>query len=30
MINQVIDQSKKDGSYKAIYEKWIGPMPAGS
>lgn len=26
-INQVIDQSQKDGSYKTIYEKWIGPMP---
>ncbi|MCW2888429.1 MAG: polar amino acid transport system substrate-binding protein [Streptosporangiaceae bacterium] len=29
LINQVIDESKKDGAYKAIYEKWIGPMPAG-
>jgi polar amino acid transport system substrate-binding protein len=29
MINQVIDQSKQDGTYKKIYEKWIGPLPAG-
>ncbi|MFD0686811.1 transporter substrate-binding domain-containing protein [Actinomadura fibrosa] len=28
MTNQVIDQSKADGTYKKIYEKWIGPMPA--
>jgi polar amino acid transport system substrate-binding protein len=30
LINQVIDESKKDGTYKSIYEKWIGPMPAGA
>ncbi len=29
MINQAIDQSKQDGEYKRIYEKWIGPLPAG-
>ncbi|HZE33690.1 MAG TPA: ABC transporter substrate-binding protein [Actinoallomurus sp.] len=29
MINQAIDQSKQDGEYKKIYEKWIGPLPAG-
>ncbi|MCW2860010.1 MAG: hypothetical protein JWP48_1718 [Actinoallomurus sp.] len=30
MINQVIDQTKQDGEYKKLYEKWIGPLPAGS
>jgi ABC-type amino acid transport/signal transduction systems, periplasmic component/domain len=30
MINQAIDQSKQDGDYKKIYEKWIGPLPAGA
>ncbi|GLY72171.1 substrate-binding periplasmic protein [Actinoallomurus iriomotensis] len=30
IINQVIDQAKQDGTYKKIYEKWIGPLPAGS
>ncbi|WP_329257630.1 ABC transporter substrate-binding protein [Actinoallomurus sp. NBC_01490] len=30
IINQVIDQAKADGTYKKIYEKWIGPLPAGS
>jgi polar amino acid transport system substrate-binding protein len=29
MINQAIDGSKQDGDYKKIYEKWIGPLPAG-
>ncbi|MGI5168601.1 substrate-binding periplasmic protein [Spirillospora sp. CA-253888] len=27
MTNQVIAEAKASGSYKAIYEKWIGPMP---
>jgi polar amino acid transport system substrate-binding protein len=30
MINQAIDQAKQDGEYKKIYEKWIGPLPAGA
>ncbi|MFC0039227.1 ABC transporter substrate-binding protein [Actinomadura rayongensis] len=30
IINQVIATARADGSYKRIYEKWIGPMPAGS
>jgi polar amino acid transport system substrate-binding protein len=30
LINQTIDESRADGGYKAIYEKWIGPMPAGA
>ncbi|MCP2338552.1 ABC transporter substrate-binding protein [Actinomadura rupiterrae] len=29
VIDSVIAQSRSDGSYKAIYEKWIGPMPEG-
>lgn len=29
LINQVVDQSRQDGEYKRIYEKWIGPLPAG-
>ncbi|MFC4051269.1 substrate-binding periplasmic protein [Actinomadura syzygii] len=27
LTNQVIAQARSDGSYKRIYEKWIGPMP---
>jgi polar amino acid transport system substrate-binding protein len=27
ITNQVIAESKADGTYKRIYEKWIGPMP---
>jgi polar amino acid transport system substrate-binding protein len=30
MINQAIDQARQDGDYKKIYEKWIGPLPAGA
>jgi polar amino acid transport system substrate-binding protein len=30
MINQAIDESRQDGDYKKIYEKWIGPLPAGA
>lgn len=30
LINQTIADAKKDGTYKTIYEKWIGPMPAAS
>jgi polar amino acid transport system substrate-binding protein len=30
LVDQVIAQSKADGAYKSIYEKWIGPMPAGA
>jgi polar amino acid transport system substrate-binding protein len=30
MINQAIDEAKQNGAYKASYEKWIGPMPAGA
>ena len=29
MINQAIDEAKQNGEYKKIYEKWIGPLPAG-
>ncbi|WP_026411747.1 ABC transporter substrate-binding protein [Actinomadura oligospora] len=29
VIDSVIAQARTDGSYKAIYEKWIGPMPEG-
>ncbi|WP_235834818.1 ABC transporter substrate-binding protein [Actinomadura logoneensis] len=28
-IDSVIAQARTDGSYKTIYEKWIGPMPEG-
>ena len=27
-INEAIAQAKRDGTYKRIYEKWMGPMPA--
>ena len=27
LTDQVITQAKADGTYKRIYEKWIGPMP---
>ncbi|TDD97138.1 transporter substrate-binding domain-containing protein [Actinomadura rubrisoli] len=27
MTDQVIAQAKADGTYKKIYEKWVGPMP---
>ncbi len=27
LTNEVIAQAKSDGTYKRIYEKWIGPMP---
>ena len=30
MIDQAITDAKQDGEYKKIYEKWIGPLPAGS
>lgn len=26
-IDQVITESKKNGEYKKLYEKWMGPMP---
>lgn len=29
-INTAIDSAKQNGEYKKIYEKWIGPMPAGN
>lgn len=29
MINQTIERAKRDGTYERIYEKWMGPMPAG-
>lgn len=29
VINQAIDQSRQDGDYNRIYEKWIGPLPTG-
>ncbi|TDB96111.1 transporter substrate-binding domain-containing protein [Actinomadura sp. 7K534] len=28
ITNEVIAQAKADGTYRKIYEKWIGPMPA--
>ncbi|WP_307801337.1 transporter substrate-binding domain-containing protein [Actinomadura violacea] len=30
LTNQAIQQAKQDGTYKKIYEKWIGPMPAAA
>jgi polar amino acid transport system substrate-binding protein len=30
MINQAIGQARQDGDYKKIYEKQIGPLPAGN
>ncbi len=30
LINQTIDQTRQNGQYRQIYEKWIGPMPAGA
>ncbi|MFL6052723.1 MAG: ABC transporter substrate-binding protein [Actinoallomurus sp.] len=30
LINQTIDEARQSGEYKQIYEKWIGPMPAGA
>lgn len=30
LINQTITEARKNGTYKSIYEKWIGPMPAGA
>lgn len=29
MINETIERAKRDGTYERIYEKWMGPMPAG-
>lgn len=28
VVNQVIEQAKRDGRYDALYKKWIGPVPA--
>ena len=28
LIDQVIAQTRTDGAYQRIYEKWMGPMPA--
>lgn len=30
MINQVIADAKADGTYRKLYEQWIGPMPKGA
>ncbi|HEY8478916.1 MAG TPA: hypothetical protein VIL71_03700 [Spirillospora sp.] len=30
ITNEVIAQARADGTYKKIYEKWIGPMPAAA
>ncbi|MCP3818370.1 transporter substrate-binding domain-containing protein [Streptomyces sp. A3M-1-3] len=30
MIDQAIKDAKADGSYKKLYEQWIGPMPKGA
>ncbi|MBX6765676.1 MAG: amino acid ABC transporter substrate-binding protein [Actinomadura rubrobrunea] len=27
LINEAIDQARADGTYRRLYEKWIGPMP---
>ncbi|MET7313323.1 MULTISPECIES: transporter substrate-binding domain-containing protein [unclassified Streptomyces] len=29
-INQAIKDAKADGTYKKLYEQWIGPMPKGA
>lgn len=29
-INKTIKQAKADGTYKKLYEKWIGPYPASA
>src|ERR671914_366134 len=29
VINETIERAKRDGTYERIYEKWMGPMPAG-
>jgi polar amino acid transport system substrate-binding protein len=29
-VNDAIAKAKQDGTYKRIYEKWMGPMPAGA
>lgn len=28
LVDEVIEQARRDGSYRRIYEKWMGPMPA--
>lgn len=30
LLDQTIADARTDGTYKTIYEKWIGPMPAGA
>lgn len=30
LINEAITTAKQDGTYKQIYEKWIGPLPTSS
>ncbi|GAA3008321.1 ABC transporter substrate-binding protein [Streptomyces fulvorobeus] len=30
MIDQAIGDAKSDGTYKKLYEQWIGPMPKGA
>lgn len=30
LIDQVITQAREDGTYRRLYEKWMGPMPAGA
>ncbi|WP_455360490.1 ABC transporter substrate-binding protein [Streptomyces sp. SYSU K21746] len=30
MIDQAIKDAKADGTYKKLYEQWIGPMPQGA
>lgn len=27
LVDQVIEQARRDGSYRRIYERWMGPMP---
>jgi polar amino acid transport system substrate-binding protein len=28
-INKVINDARADGTYKKLYEQWIGPLPQG-
>ncbi|MDR3080936.1 MAG: ABC transporter substrate-binding protein [Streptomyces sp.] len=29
-INKALEKAKSDGTYKKLYEQWIGPMPEGA
>lgn len=30
LTDKAITQAKQDGTYKKLYEQWVGPMPAGA